>query len=68
VSDHDRIIKAADDAEVLSRQLHDVAEELKTGLEAGSVNYAYARLYHIRTDLGRIVARLGVGVPKRIQQ
>jgi hypothetical protein len=66
VSDHDRITKAAEATEALSQQLHAVAEELKTGLEAGSLDYAYARLYHLRTRMGRIVASLGAGYPKRI--
>jgi hypothetical protein len=76
VSDLNRLLKAAADAETLSKQLHEVAEELKNGLDGGSeetaytgpVNYAYWRLYHIRTDLGRVVASLGVGVPRRIKR
>jgi hypothetical protein len=76
VSDHARLLKAAADAEMLSKQLHEVAEELKKGLEAsspeytytGPVSYAYSRLYHIRTDLGRVVASLGSGVPRRLKR
>jgi hypothetical protein len=74
VSDHARLLKAAADAETISKQLHEFAEELRKGLEGnseesaytGPINYAYTRLYHIRTDLGRVVASLGFGVPRRI--
>jgi hypothetical protein len=69
VSDRERLIKAANDAEKISQQLHEAAEAIFRDVDpicySSNVTDAYARLYHIRTDLGRVVASLGVGVPRR---
>lgn len=65
MTDRDKLKKAAEDVHAIASELNRVADEISNPLVVYSsdVSYAYAALYHLRTDLGRIVATLGVGFP-----
>ena len=62
MDNQDRILAAADSAETLAADLKRAVTDLR---ETGNLDYAYARLYHLRTELGRVVATLGEGLPKK---
>jgi hypothetical protein len=59
---NEKTAKAADDIETLAIYMKDLVRELR---EEGDNQVAYAKLYYLRQDLGRIVGRFGAGVPSR---
>lgn len=54
-------VDASHKVEELSMDLKELVAELRSGVLPDSE--AYAKLYHIRTRLGRVVATLGAGAP-----
>jgi hypothetical protein len=62
MTNSDRIMQAASRAEELAIELKEAVTDLR---ETDNMAYAYARVYHLRTELGRIVAMLGWGPPER---
>lgn len=57
-------IKAADDLEALASDMKMAVVYIREhAVNNSHIAYSYAKVYRLRTRLGRIVATLGVGVP-----
>lgn len=57
-------IKAADDLEALASDMKMAVVYIREhAVNNSHISYSYAKVYRLRTRLGRIVATLGVGVP-----
>ena len=61
---NEKVTKAAAELEELAADMKQAVIDLR---ESGNQVFAYERVYHLRTALGRIVQSLGVGVPMRYQ-
>lgn len=67
MTNRERLDKAAKDVHTIAAELNRVADEISDPkiVYSSDVDYAYARLYHLRHDLGKIVSSLGYGLPRK---
>lgn len=65
-SEQKKLVEAAAELENISAMVKEAVLDLRNAARTGDVADAYARAYFLRRELGRVVAGLGVGVPRTL--
>lgn len=63
--DMHRSLTAADKLDEMSTEIAKIAADIREHYE--DLDYCYAVVYHFRTRLGKVVASLGFGIPRKGQ-
>lgn len=61
-----KLVESAAELENISVMVKEAVLDLRNAARTGDVADAYARVYFLRRELGRVVAALGVGVPRTL--